>query len=245
MKTDPSYYRARYYDQSLGRFLSEDPITFSGGIDFYAYVQNNPVEFTDVFGLQARPLPLPSPTPPAPSPGPVLVPTPEPAPASPSPCWICLIPILLNPQPTSSTSDFGPGHYHNNLLDYHSNQAIKKCAKNECSPCVPPVGTIAFRLDTTGRAHRGVPTPNWHLRVMQQNPINCQCQWVDIPDNQGGFGSGRPPAGTVPIGPPGGGGPIPSPIISHLEPGQKLPLSGSDDWKDAYEISFWRRNIEW
>ena len=30
------YYRARYYDPRLGRFLSEDPIGFWGGVNFYA-----------------------------------------------------------------------------------------------------------------------------------------------------------------------------------------------------------------
>jgi RHS repeat-associated protein len=45
--------RARYYDPSSGRFLSEDPLGFAGGdIDFYAYVGNNPVRFVDPFGLQ-------------------------------------------------------------------------------------------------------------------------------------------------------------------------------------------------
>jgi len=71
------YYRARYYDTNTGRFLSEDPVSFSGGIDFYTYVENNPVELTDLFGLQAKPKPLPVPTPPDPAPGrPVLVPDP-------------------------------------------------------------------------------------------------------------------------------------------------------------------------
>jgi RHS repeat-associated protein len=46
-----SYYRARYYDPSIGRFISEDPIQFRGGINFYAYVRNNPVNLTDPFGL--------------------------------------------------------------------------------------------------------------------------------------------------------------------------------------------------
>ena len=32
------YYRARYYDASMGRFLNEDPVQFKGGIDFYSYV---------------------------------------------------------------------------------------------------------------------------------------------------------------------------------------------------------------
>jgi len=44
------YYRARHYDPSTGRFLSEDPIGFRGGYDFYRYVYNNPVGSTDPTG---------------------------------------------------------------------------------------------------------------------------------------------------------------------------------------------------
>lgn len=45
-------YRARYYDQNVGRFLSEDPTKFDGGINFYAYVTNDPVDFSDPNGLK-------------------------------------------------------------------------------------------------------------------------------------------------------------------------------------------------
>jgi RHS repeat-associated protein len=45
-------YRARYYDQNVGRFISEDPIRFWGGIDFYSYVGNGPTNFADPLGLQ-------------------------------------------------------------------------------------------------------------------------------------------------------------------------------------------------
>jgi RHS repeat-associated protein len=45
------YYRARYYDQSVGRFLGEDPIGFRGGVNFYAYVRNNPANLVDPRGL--------------------------------------------------------------------------------------------------------------------------------------------------------------------------------------------------
>ena len=38
-----SYYRARYYDPTAGRFLSEDPTGFMAGMNFYAYVTNNPI----------------------------------------------------------------------------------------------------------------------------------------------------------------------------------------------------------
>ena len=36
------YCRARYYEPVLGRFISEDPIGFRGGLNLYAYVSNNP-----------------------------------------------------------------------------------------------------------------------------------------------------------------------------------------------------------
>ena len=44
--------RARYFDPSAGRFLSEDPSDFDGGMNFYAYVGNDPVNWTDPFGLE-------------------------------------------------------------------------------------------------------------------------------------------------------------------------------------------------
>lgn len=46
------YYRARYYNAGLGRFISEDPLGFGGGQDnFYAYVRGNPLSYSDPFGL--------------------------------------------------------------------------------------------------------------------------------------------------------------------------------------------------
>jgi len=56
------YYRARYYDPEIGRFYTEDPLRFRAGINFYAYVNNNPLNANDPSGLDAyyvsRPLDL-------------------------------------------------------------------------------------------------------------------------------------------------------------------------------------------
>ena len=45
------YYRARYYDPEVGRFLTEDPLGFKAGVNFYRYVENNPVNFNDPSGM--------------------------------------------------------------------------------------------------------------------------------------------------------------------------------------------------
>ena len=50
-ETSLYYYRARYYAPQIGRFISEDPIQFDGGVDFFAYVHNNPARLKDPSGL--------------------------------------------------------------------------------------------------------------------------------------------------------------------------------------------------
>lgn len=48
------YYRARWYDSYQGRFLSEDPLDFKDGIAQYAYVDNDPVSYSDPLGLNKK-----------------------------------------------------------------------------------------------------------------------------------------------------------------------------------------------
>jgi RHS repeat-associated protein len=51
------FYRARYYEASIGRFLSEDPIRFNGGdLNLLSYVGNDPLNFRDPFGLKPESL---------------------------------------------------------------------------------------------------------------------------------------------------------------------------------------------
>lgn len=45
------YYRARYYDAAIGRFISEDPLRNAAGPNYYAYVHNNALNSTDPSGL--------------------------------------------------------------------------------------------------------------------------------------------------------------------------------------------------
>jgi RHS repeat-associated protein len=48
------YYRARYYDPELGRFISEDPIGLAGGSNAYRYAGDRPSSSTDPLGLDER-----------------------------------------------------------------------------------------------------------------------------------------------------------------------------------------------
>ena len=45
------FMRARYYLPSEGRFLNTDPIGLAGGLNFYAYTENNPITRIDPIGL--------------------------------------------------------------------------------------------------------------------------------------------------------------------------------------------------
>ncbi len=49
-----AYHGARYYDPILGRFMSPDPVSWSGGkldqFNRYAYANNNPLAYTDIDG---------------------------------------------------------------------------------------------------------------------------------------------------------------------------------------------------
>ncbi len=47
------YYRARYYHPATGRFISEDPLGFAAGANFYTYANNNPVNANDPTGKWA------------------------------------------------------------------------------------------------------------------------------------------------------------------------------------------------
>jgi len=52
-ETSLYYNRTRYFNPAAGRFLSEDPTGFEGGVNEYAYALNSPATYFDPFGLDA------------------------------------------------------------------------------------------------------------------------------------------------------------------------------------------------
>ncbi|MBI4738593.1 RHS repeat-associated core domain-containing protein, partial [Candidatus Woesearchaeota archaeon] len=45
------YYRYRWYDSQTGRFITQDPAYYVGGINLYAYCGDDPVNWVDPLGL--------------------------------------------------------------------------------------------------------------------------------------------------------------------------------------------------
>ena len=48
------YFRARWYDPIIGRWLSNDPIDIQGGLNQYVFCDNNPISNTDPKGFDSN-----------------------------------------------------------------------------------------------------------------------------------------------------------------------------------------------
>jgi RHS repeat-associated protein len=54
VQTDPNgllYMRVRYFNPNISRFLNPDPSGFNGGLNLYAFCNDNPISLIDPFGL--------------------------------------------------------------------------------------------------------------------------------------------------------------------------------------------------
>jgi len=68
-KSGMYYYGYRFYDPNLQRWLNRDPIEEFGGLNLYAFVYNNPIAWTDLWGLDVTAPPPSQPTIPGTRPG--------------------------------------------------------------------------------------------------------------------------------------------------------------------------------
>ncbi|HZR30522.1 MAG TPA: RHS repeat-associated core domain-containing protein [Terriglobales bacterium] len=186
------YYRARYYDESAGRFLSEDPMRFGAGPNFYPYANNSPTNAIDPTGTSAVPVPIPG-----------LEPVPVPwAWCYESPVtWLACLDAGLVIYDAYQLYGLGQAYgWWNDFLSSGNMQQVHnpnraKCQR-DCQPCVPPVGSLRYRLDQVppSRPHKPWPGTHWDIEQMQQRPApDCGCLWKEIANGQGDIPPGVPP----------------------------------------------------
>ena len=191
------YYRARYYDPTTGRFLSEDPLESNAGNNFYEYSYNNPNNVTDPSGLQAQPIWVPPPPPlevltggggAAAGGGSLLA------------GGLVTLDVGLATYDAYQLYNLGQAYgWWNDFLNSGNMQQVRnpnraKC-QNGCQPCVPPVGSLRYRIDQVppSRPHKPWPGTHWHIEQMQQAPAPaCTCFWKEVANGQGQTPPGVP-----------------------------------------------------
>jgi RHS repeat-associated protein len=150
-ETGLDYYRARYYDASNGRFISEDPLGFGAGDgNLTRYVGNSPVNGTDPSGLLV-PLPVP-----------VVAPVVPATPGAPSP-WT-LVPFIFQkildagsttpPKTEQDSIDKAERRIRNNKTDPQTDPKLIPIDPNKCTEeerrkkCLESGRRILYRGDT-------------------------------------------------------------------------------------------------
>jgi RHS repeat-associated protein len=196
------YYRARYYDSISGRFLSEDPLQFNAGNNFYEYSYNSPASFSDPSGLQ----PAPAYVPPPPASGLTLIQGGGGATGGASAGVVAATVGLVVLDAALLGYDVYQGYklgaaygWWKPFLDSGNMQQLKDPARAKCQtgcpPCVPPVGSLRHRVDQVppSRPHKPWPSTHWHVEQMHQQPAPaCTCRWIEIANGQGPVPPGVP-----------------------------------------------------
>ena len=211
---DLVYYNYRHYSPALGRWLSRDPIEEQGGLNLYAFVGNVPTSFVDnqggfavaIGGVIGGSFLVP---------GLIGIGIGAAVVVSVGIVVIgsaIIIDRIIDSLPQTET------HPEEEAKTSDDAIPITQCPpcpdrKKRCAPCNPPVDTVMYRHDTTGRPHYVPETgkrelPHYNNYVVYQvpykegNPRSCECRYREIDATL------VPLAGATPFRRPTGGGVI-------------------------------------
>ena len=211
---DLVYYNYRHYSPALGRWLSRDPIEEQGGLNLYAFVGNVPTSFVDnqggfavaIGGVIGGSFLVP---------GLIGIGIGAAVVVSAGIVVIgsaIIIDRIIDSLPKTET------HPEEEAKTSDDAIPITQCPpcpdrKKRCAPCNPPVDTVMYRHDTTGRPHYVPETgkrelPHYNNYVVYQvpykegNPRSCECRYREIDATL------VPLAGATPFRRPTGGGVI-------------------------------------
>lgn len=168
------YYRARYYDASTGRFVSEDPLGFLGDVNLYRYVRNTPTNSLDPRGTRivsvfppggdSSPVVLP--------PGPLPIISPFPLQPQPS------LNIVAPPAPTPPIDDQGLiSDDVEEMPGYLAKVAFCHEFGSVCRPVVGVGGIVLFCLSLGGDRLPPDRTPNQVPQL--QPPVRPHLDYVN------------------------------------------------------------------
>jgi len=185
------FYRARYYDPAGGRFISEDPIGFEGGINFYGYAFNSPTNLRDPSGKSA---------------GTVAIPILEGLGAlicfGSGVCETILVGTGVAVTVAGTTylvRNWFESRAHSDPIPYPGTRNPGPCDKEpgKCQPCPPD----SPYWDQPGNVHGGTTGVHYHWWHWNQKPYpDCTCY-------RSRLDGGTPPTGGTPWSP--GGAPWP------------------------------------
>ena len=160
-----------FYNPSTGRWLNRDPIEELGGRNLYGFVDNDGINKIDRDGRVALA-----------DDAVILAAVGAIAACAAAEAW------LQSPAGKQAIHDIAVAA--TSVADAIAEgvkTAVEKCTRclrrtKNCKPCNPPVGSIRYRVDKTGDAHNGIPTPHSHMFVMLQSPpvAGCICFWVEV-----------------------------------------------------------------
>jgi RHS repeat-associated protein len=144
-ETGLMYYRARYYDAALGRFVGRDPLGYVDGLSVYIYVRSSPSNIIDPLGTDGNPVSGPN--------GPVGPSSPyDPWPWHPQP----VKPPKIAPPPAPITNEIGVGLGAGGGFaigagpDLSPEISITAVVTTECRTCVTVTAAVTIGVSTPG-----------------------------------------------------------------------------------------------